>query len=128
MTPATFTSAAQAEAADPFAAAPGSQTSEFKTTVLAQFVSSVIAIVALFSPGFDIDSTTQAVIVGFAGSTLTLSQMMYAWSRSRVKVASAEATAAVATAPSAITNVEQVQNLTATANATGALQPNGGAE
>lgn len=124
----TFTSQAQASSVDPFAAAPGKQTSEYAATVIAQFVSTLVAMVALFSPGFTIDSTTQAVIVSFAGSTIAVSQMVYAWNRSRVKIAAAQAAGNVQTQPNVIVEkAESVINAQA-ANGVGPLQPGAGAE
>lgn len=75
---------------DQFTNAPGKKTSEYSATVFAQFVAALVALVAMFSPGFDIDSTTQTLIVTFASSAVALSTMVYTWSRTKVKQAAAQ--------------------------------------
>ncbi len=70
---------------DNFTNAPGKKTSEYAATVFTQFLSATIGLIALFSPGFTIDSSTQGFVVSFATSGFALSGMVYAWSRGKVK-------------------------------------------
>jgi hypothetical protein len=75
---------------------PGSQTTEFRTTLVAQFLASAVALVTVLS-GDDagLSNETQQVIVAFAVSSWTLSQIAYGWSRTRLKRTAVQASAEV---------------------------------
>jgi hypothetical protein len=66
-------------------AAPGKQTTEFKVSVVAGFLASLVALIALIHPGFAVDPAVQRWIATVAVGVLGLVSKAYTDSRASVK-------------------------------------------
>lgn len=64
---------------------PGTQTSEYKVSLIAAVVAFVAGAVALVHPGFHLDQATQAFIVSTAVAAITLVGTVYTFCRTHLK-------------------------------------------